>query len=63
MFRFILTILFLVFIAVGCHGCSFINERLGITKKDPSNQATDKQYPEEEQERKVTPIPINPQHS
>ena len=60
MIRFILAILLLVFIVTGCHGCSFIKEHFGATQS--GKQQTEQQYPQEEQ-RKVEPIPINPQHS
>ena len=60
--QFILILFILIFIAAGCHGCSFIKEKFGMAQKDNSNQQSEQQ-PQEQQERKVEPIPINPQHS
>ena len=51
-------------ILCGCHGCSFIKEKFGMTQKDNSNQ--EEQFQDEAQpqeEKKPEPIPVNPQHS
>jgi len=46
----------------GCHGCSFIKERVAKDgAKDTTEQTTEQT--EQPPERKVDPIPINPKHS
>ena len=60
--KYLLTLLILMLILCGCHGCSFIKERFGI--KQNSNQ--EEQFQDEAQpqeEKKSEPIPVNPQHS
>ncbi|MBI2996380.1 MAG: hypothetical protein HYY52_06715 [Candidatus Melainabacteria bacterium] len=56
--KIVLILIALTFTLYGCHGCSFIKERLGI-KEAPKQ---DQQYQDQEK-GKSGPIPINPQHS
>ena len=62
MFRFLLLLLISIFILSGCHGCSFIKEKFGMTEAGKETQQNEQQ-PQEQQERKAEPIPVNPQHS
>lgn len=54
--------LVLILIVSSCHGCSFIKEHFGITQTTKPTEQNEQQY-QDQQERKVEPIPVNPQHS
>lgn len=59
MFKVLLVIIISLTILSGCHGCSFIKDRLGKKNRSaPMNQQQEVQ-PEQTDE----PIPVNPHHS
>ena len=59
MFRFLLTILTIILITTGCHGCSFIKEKLGIQIIPHSEEQNQDQQQEENHKEQ----PVNQQHS
>ena len=58
--KYLLTLSILMLILCGCHGCTFIKQRLGIKQNSNQEEQTQDQA---QQERKSEPIPVNPQHS
>ena len=59
MIKFLLLVVF-IFILSGCHGCTFIKQKLEkVQDQSGEQQQQEEQQPMHESE----PIPTNPQHS
>lgn len=64
MVKFLILLIISTLILIGCHGCSFIKEKI-LKKQDtaPQIQREEQKQPDKQQEKQVEPIPVNPLHS